>query len=62
MWRINLKKKKKNLREACREEYGDEFIKKYDALNSGEPIGDICETLTFITMVERVKQKIAKIS
>lgn len=47
-------------RELCRREYGDEFVKKYDMLNRGEPIGDMAETMAFIEQVEAVKAKYGK--
>lgn len=50
----------RTLRELCRREYGDEFIEKYDLLNSGEPIGNFEETIAFIEKVEAVKAKYGK--
>ena len=49
-------KRKKDLRELCRERYGNEFVKKYDALNAGRTIGGIVETIAFIEKVEEVKR------
>lgn len=47
---------KKDLREVCRDKYGDDFVKMYDMLNNGIPIGNIEETLIFLTMVEVAKE------
>ena len=52
LWR---KKAKKDLRELCREKYGDEFVNLYDSVNKGIPIGNLKETLKFLEMVEAVK-------
>lgn len=49
--------RKPTLRELCRREYGDEFVKNYDTLNEGGTIGGLVETVTFINMVEAVKDK-----
>ena len=54
---LKLFKRKKNLKERCREEYGDEFVELYEKLCSGEAIGDMIATGMFIDMVERVKKK-----
>ena len=54
---LKLFKRKKSLKERCREEYGDEFVELYEKLCSGEPIGDMIATGMFIDMVERVKKK-----
>ena len=40
-----LRKRKKDLRELCREKYGDEFVNLYDLVNRGIPIGDLEETI-----------------
>lgn len=42
------------------EEYGDEFIQKYDDLNQGIPIGGIYETAVFIDLVEHIKTELDK--
>lgn len=55
----NLYKKwfhKKDLREICREKYGDDFVFMYDLLNSGVPIGNLEETKIFLAMVEAAKE------
>ena len=45
------------LRELCRQEYGDDFAKDYDTLCNGGVIGGLAETITFVDMVEAVKEK-----
>ena len=49
--------RKKNLREVCREKYGDDFVEMYDMANSGIPIGNLEETQTFLAMVEAAKEE-----
>jgi len=49
---------KKDLRKVCNEKYGDDFVKMYDMVNSGIPIGNIEETMTFLAMVEAAKEEI----
>lgn len=51
------KKNEKDLREVCRKKYGDDFVKMYDMVNRGIPIGDIEETIIFINMVEAAKKE-----
>lgn len=51
------KKSKKDLRELCREKYGDEFANLYDSVNKGIPIGNLKETLKFLEMVEVAKNE-----
>lgn len=51
-----LFKKKRSLRELCRERYGDNFVKLYDTLSDGIPIGNLSETITFLNMLKEVKQ------
>ena len=51
-----LFRKKKPLRELCRERYGDDFVEMYDIICSGGTIGDLNETIAFIAMVEDVKR------
>lgn len=51
-----FRKKKKGLRELCRERYGDDFVELYDKLNEGAPIGNFATTIAFIEMVEAVKK------
>ena len=48
--------RKKDLREICREKYGDDFVKMYDMLNNGIPIGNLVETQIFLAMVEAAKE------
>ena len=50
-------KKKKPLRELCREAYGDDFARKYDDLNRGIPIGNFAETIEFLEKVAAIKKK-----
>ena len=50
------KKDKKDLREVCRKKYGDDFVRMYDMVNRGIPIGNLGETMIFIAMVEAAKE------
>lgn len=52
-----LFKRKKDLRELCKMEYGKDFVQKYDILSDGCPIGGLGTTIAFIEMVEAVKSK-----
>lgn len=52
-----LFKRKKDLRELCKMEYGEDFVQKYDILASGGAIGGFGTTIVFIEMVEAVKSK-----
>ena len=38
------------------DEFVDEFCEKYDALNSGIPIGGLEETIVFLDMLERIRR------
>jgi len=49
--------RKKDLREVCREKYGDDFVKMYDMLNAGIPIGNFEETKIFLAMVEAARNQ-----
>ena len=40
------------------EEYVEEFLSNYDNINRGIPIGGIVETMTFINLIERIKEQI----
>lgn len=40
------------------EEYVDEFLEKYDDINSGIPIGGFTETAVFLDMIELIKEQI----
>jgi hypothetical protein len=51
-----LFRKRKDLRELCRERYGEDFAKMYDTINSGGTIGGLQETIAFLEMVEEVKR------
>lgn len=53
-----MKKKKKDLREKCRELYGDDFIVMYDMVNRGIPIGSLEETLIILAMVKAVEGEV----
>lgn len=48
-------KPKKDLRQTCLEMYGDGFIRQYDAVNMGIPIGNSVETKEFLTKVKAAK-------
>lgn len=48
--------RKKDLREICREKYGDDFVKMYDMLNDGIPIGSLEETQIFLAMVKAAEE------
>ena len=50
-------KKRKNLREACLEKYGEDFIKLYDLLANGIAIGDFVETANVLHMINVVKEE-----
>ena len=54
---IKRLRRKKDLREVCREKYGDDFVELYDMVNKGCPIGTLSETIAFINMVEKAKQE-----
>jgi len=49
--------RKKDLREVCREKNDDDFVKMYDMLNDGIPIGSLEETKIFLAMVEEAKEE-----
>ena len=49
---------KKDLREVCREKYGDDFADKYDMVNAGMPIGNFEETIEFLDKIEAVKKEV----
>ncbi len=38
------------------DEFVDEFCEKYDALNSGIPIGGLEETIVFLDLLERIRR------
>ena len=54
---MRIFKKKKSLRELCKEKYGDDFIELYDKLGTGEPIGNMIETVIFLDMIEEVRRE-----
>ena len=55
---LSLKKwlKKTDLRDACRQKYGEDFVKMYDMVNDGVPIGNLEETISFLAMVEAARR------
>jgi hypothetical protein len=52
-----FKRKRFNLRQACVDEYGEEFGELYDKINMGQPIGGFQETAMFLDMIKSVKRK-----
>jgi hypothetical protein len=40
------------------EDYVEEFLKKYDDINRGIPIGGIVETMLFLDMIEQIRKEI----
>jgi len=46
----------KSLRQICLEKYGENFIKEYDMLGSGEPIGDLYYTILFLDKIEEARE------
>ena len=48
--------RKKDLRELCREKYGDDFVEMYDMVNNGIPIGNLRETQIFLAMVKAAEE------
>lgn len=46
------RKEKESLRDYCLNKYGEEFIKKYDTLESGGVIGNFYDTASFIVEVD----------
>jgi hypothetical protein len=40
------------------EDYVEEFLAKYDAINRGIPIGGMAETAVFLDMIEEIKNDI----
>lgn len=46
----------KSLRQICLEKYGENFIKEYDMLGSGEPIGDLYYTIIFLEKLEEARE------
>ena len=49
--------REKDLREVCRDKYVDDFVRMYDMLNDGIPIGNLEETEIFLAMVEAAKEE-----
>lgn len=54
---IEWRHPKRDLREICQEKYGDDFVKMYDMVNAGIPIGNLEETKVFLALVEAAKEK-----
>lgn len=48
---------KRDLREVCREKYGDDFVNLYDKLGTGEPIGNLSETLVILAMIDDARKE-----
>lgn len=46
----------KSLRQICLEKYGENFIKEYDMLGSGEPIGNFYYTIIFLDKIEEARK------
>lgn len=42
-------------------EHVDEYLEKYDKINSGVPIGGFIETAIFLDMIERIKEEWEKL-
>lgn len=49
-------RRKKDLREVCRDKYGDDFVTMYDMLNNGITIGNLEETQIFLSMVKAAEE------
>ena len=47
----------KDLREICRQKYGDSFVKEYDQLGAGIPIGGYEYTIAFVKAVEKARKE-----
>lgn len=46
-----------DLRTLCKEKYGEDFVKDYDKLNRGEPIGNLLYTMNFLTKLDTIKSR-----
>lgn len=49
---------KKDLRDVIREKYGEAFAHKYDLVNMGIPIGNVDETMDFLTKVNECRKEV----
>ena len=49
---------KPKLREACRIAYGDDFVRQYDDMRHGMPIGNMVDTIDFIDKLETVRKRL----
>ena len=47
---------KRDLRDLCREAYGEPFVRQYDILGSGGTIGDFRQTVEFLKKIEQIKK------
>lgn len=57
MARLWKDRPKKDLREVIREKYGEAFAHRYDLVNLGIPIGDVDETMEFLTKVNECRKE-----
>lgn len=49
---------KKDLRDVIREKYGEAFAHKYDLVILGMPIGNVDETMEFLTKVNECRKDV----
>lgn len=49
---------KKDLRDVICEKYGEAFAHKYDLVNLGMPIGNVEETMEFLTKVNECRKEV----
>lgn len=49
---------KKDLRQTCLEMYGEDFVRKYDTVNMGIPVGNLEETKEFLAKFEAAKMEL----
>ena len=49
---------KKDLRDVVCEKYGEAFAHKYDLVNLGIPIGNVDETIEFLTKVNECRKEV----
>ncbi len=58
---LNWKKlfhRKPDLREACRKDWGDDFLVLYDAFNGGIPVGNLSTVFWALERIEKTKKKL----
>lgn len=53
---ILARRRKPDLREQCRQAYGDAFVEEYDKLERGETIGGLFYTIDFLDKIEAVRK------